>query len=568
MSLILHYRFNDTTSNIGVDSSTSGSDLTNGGSVVSAIDATYGNVAQFDGSTSASLSLASAPSEIEGALPRTFSFWVNKSDNGFNVVHDNGSDPNRYSAFFNTGTTTFRTNYGVSSLDSSPVTFSTGTWFHIASTYDGSTMTAYVNGVESASNTGVTLATDSTPFTIGDDPSLGTGFSLNGYLSDFRVYDYALSASEMSIIHANGPNPPSGKYNKIEITADIETNIAEVEVFTFTPTNIALLGTASSTNPHSSGLASEANDGIITPLTNYSVNLTSDGSSSWSLALDTDYTVSEIEKVIFYNRNFNGTRPDLDLTGQNGAIYLHSYDLGVEDSILVGNLTSDLVQEFTLVQATTLSITMYTHAAEMSWDAVSGASTYNVFVTNSSGETVNTQYGVSTLNTSVYNLDDGESYDFKVYSDLDLVNVAYEGLANTTPIVDQTEAGNILTFLGNNLTLISSERVEELDLYIQDNLTTGDEIISRIEFGTTVRDGTVKYVDNADTVGFEEIRKPILTPFVEGDGAKSFLLTKSDTTTENITYDGLGNVTVDTITYTAGDKFILDGKVCRVAELN
>lgn len=74
-----------------------------------------------------------------------------------------------------------------------------GIWYHIVATYNGATIKGYVNGVidpTTYSYTG-TLNTTSTIFSIG---RLGTynGFYMNGNISGIKIYNKALSASEVS----------------------------------------------------------------------------------------------------------------------------------------------------------------------------------------------------------------------------------------------------------------------------------------------------------------------------------------------------------------------------------
>jgi len=76
-------------------------------------------------------------------------------------------------------------------------TITTGTWYFIAGTWDGTTLTLYVNGVSAATGTPGAVPTTNN----GGDLELGNEFSntfyLNGTIDDARVYNRALSASEV-----------------------------------------------------------------------------------------------------------------------------------------------------------------------------------------------------------------------------------------------------------------------------------------------------------------------------------------------------------------------------------
>ena len=210
-----------------------------------------------------------------------------------------------------------------------------------------------------------------------------------------------------------------------------------------------------------------------------------------------------------------------------------------------------------------LSATMYTYAAELTWSIVPGASSYTLdmdgnTIVDGSSETAHTEY----------NLDDGTVYLFELYTDLDTVTpVLSESFS--TPTSDITETGNLLTFISNDLTLISSGNVSEIDSFIHGNLVNGDSVQGRIEYNSSIiPEETMEYAENAGTILFSEPRISILTPFVSGDGVKQFDITKSDTLTETISYDGTNTITVEGVTYQAGDRFIFDGKAVKVAELN
>ena len=210
-----------------------------------------------------------------------------------------------------------------------------------------------------------------------------------------------------------------------------------------------------------------------------------------------------------------------------------------------------------------LSATMYAYAADLTWSIVSGASSYTL---NMNGNTI--VDGSSDIAHTEYNLDDGTVYLFELYTDLDTVTpVLSESFS--TPTSDTTETGNLLTFISNDLTLISSGNVSEIESFIHGNLVNGDSVQGRIEYNSSIiPEETMEYAEDAGTVLFSEPRISILTPFVSGDGVKQFDITKSDTLTETISYDGTDTITVNGVTYQPGDRFIFDGKTVKVAELN
>jgi uncharacterized protein len=86
-----------------------------------------------------------------------------------------------------------------------------GTWKHVAVTLSGSTGTLYVDGVQVGTNTAMTLK----PSSLGSTNLNYIGKSqyadpyLNGLVDDFRIYDRALSAAEVSTLFSGATPTPS-----------------------------------------------------------------------------------------------------------------------------------------------------------------------------------------------------------------------------------------------------------------------------------------------------------------------------------------------------------------------
>lgn len=76
-------------------------------------------------------------------------------------------------------------------------------WHHVAATYDGSSTGIYIDGVKVASRTGLSgsISDNTNPLRFG-----GTG-SFDGKVDDFRVYNRALSPSEVSQLYNFAPKP-------------------------------------------------------------------------------------------------------------------------------------------------------------------------------------------------------------------------------------------------------------------------------------------------------------------------------------------------------------------------
>ena len=71
-----------------------------------------------------------------------------------------------------------------------------GNWYHIVGTFDGSTVSIYLNGSLQASGThALTLASGNKAFRFGNN--LNSDGQLNGSLDDIRIYNRAIPASEV-----------------------------------------------------------------------------------------------------------------------------------------------------------------------------------------------------------------------------------------------------------------------------------------------------------------------------------------------------------------------------------
>jgi len=117
-------------------------------------------------------------------------YW---SGSGAFVVQDYGSNNMLCSYLGNTKTVATPTN-----------SFNTGIWYYIGCTYNGSTITTYINGVNSGSiaATGTLSNSSGYPWYIGTEGSVGfqTGF-FHGSIDDVRIYSRALSPAEVMALY-------------------------------------------------------------------------------------------------------------------------------------------------------------------------------------------------------------------------------------------------------------------------------------------------------------------------------------------------------------------------------
>ena len=94
------------------------------------------------------------------------------------------------------------------------------TWYHVAATYDGSTMRLYLNGAEidSIAKSGSIAAGGSLPVEIGRSPD-GSNY-LRGAIDDVRIYRSALDATEIAaLLRGEEGGTPANQPPSVSLTA-------------------------------------------------------------------------------------------------------------------------------------------------------------------------------------------------------------------------------------------------------------------------------------------------------------------------------------------------------------
>ncbi len=99
---------------------------------------------------------------------------------------------------------------GIKNSGVGSTTMSTGRWYYICGTYNGSTVAVYLNGtLESSAAASITLNTTSLyNYRIGDNSQNGNGSSganpLTGQIDDVRVFNYALTGTQIQQLYNGG----------------------------------------------------------------------------------------------------------------------------------------------------------------------------------------------------------------------------------------------------------------------------------------------------------------------------------------------------------------------------
>jgi chitodextrinase len=207
--LVAAYSFGEGSGSSVVDASGNGNAGTVAGTTWSA-SGKFGNALSFNG-TSARVTVADAAS-FHLTSGMTLEAWVNPAvvTSAWRDVIYKGDDNYYLEATSTTGGrpvvgSIFDGSYGEAL---GPAVLGTGTWAHLAATYDGSTLRLYVNGtaVSSIAKSG-SLRTSTNPLQIGGDSLYGQYFQ--GLIDEVRVYNVALSAPQIQADMKLGINYPS-----------------------------------------------------------------------------------------------------------------------------------------------------------------------------------------------------------------------------------------------------------------------------------------------------------------------------------------------------------------------
>ncbi len=194
-NLIAAYTFNEGSGSTVADSSGHG----NVGAITGATwnpGGKYGNALSFDG-TSSRVTINDSPL-LHLTTAMTVEAWINPAIflNSWNDVIYRGND-NYYLLVYNGGPVAgLTTSTGINSNAFGPSVLPLNTWTHIAQTFDGSTVTVFVNGVPVATSAITGTIQDTTnPLEIGSDHIYGQYFQ--GLIDDVRIYNIALTQSQI-----------------------------------------------------------------------------------------------------------------------------------------------------------------------------------------------------------------------------------------------------------------------------------------------------------------------------------------------------------------------------------
>lgn len=173
------------------DSSVKGANGTAVGNATTTSSGKFANAGTYDGS--GDYVTVSTISGNSGTQTVASWIYIVGAVSGNQYVFDQGGN-NNWIQVYNSH---IRSGNSTSAYCDGATTVTTGTWYHVAKTYDGITVRVYLNGVLDCSVAGGSA----TPGAIRIGDYGGGGLSFNGRIDETRLYNRALSGSEITQLY-------------------------------------------------------------------------------------------------------------------------------------------------------------------------------------------------------------------------------------------------------------------------------------------------------------------------------------------------------------------------------
>src|SRR3990167_3483110 len=169
----------------------------------------FGNGGAFDGTNDYA---TIADSDTLSPTNKSLSAWVKFGALGTNdIIVYKSSEYGLSYGFTDAGCTASRFNFafygGGWYCANSTTAPSTGVWYHVQGTYDGTNIRLYINGALEATTTVNAPSNNATAFDIGSYSVDATTYAFNGTVDEVRLYNRALSPAEVSQLYNFAPGP-------------------------------------------------------------------------------------------------------------------------------------------------------------------------------------------------------------------------------------------------------------------------------------------------------------------------------------------------------------------------
>ena len=291
--LVARFTFDDTTEDVVGN---------NDGTVVGNLTYTDGQINRalsWPGVAGARVSVNNSPAlQMSNNSPYTIAYWLNLTSlvvpgNSFAAVLTKSNFSSSYAHLISSAGQLNVYTSGDFGVDyAAPGFFSglTNTWVHVVQTYDGNKISLYKNGnLFGASGDGVTFKSSSLPLYLGSNST--ATYPLRGQMDDLRIYDRALSVTEVGNLYEDTtpPPPPAPSVPTLNLSAS-PTSVTSGATSTLTWTSTDT--TACTASGAWSGTKSLSGNEVTSPLTQDSTfTLTCSDAEGGNVATSTTVTV-------------------------------------------------------------------------------------------------------------------------------------------------------------------------------------------------------------------------------------------------------------------------------------
>ena len=226
-------------------------------------------------------------------------------------------------------------------------------------------------------------------------------------------------------------------------------------------------------------------------------------------------------------------------------------DFRVYDDALDAAAVSTLYADGPLdVFKLTLEATVFTHLADFTWSSIPNATNYTLTQEESgSGSEVTILENSTDLSFTTYTLVPNTSYEFRLYTDLDMTTPSFT-ITDVTPTVDATSGSELATRLNNNFTALVNFSSGEIQSFLSGIFNTGDIV--------TFVSGKYVFAGESEILNFilENDITGILTPFENSAGSGQTFTLDSD----SVNYDESSNeITINGSTIASGGTIVVNG---------
>ena len=214
----------------------------------------------------------------------------------------------------------------------------------------------------------------------------------------------------------------------------------------------------------------------------------------------------------------------------------------------------------TIVVPSLLSVQVRSINIPVVMSAIDGATMYRLTIEGPTGGEVTKVSGTTILEHNLTGVVPETQYTVRMYAD---TGSGYELLEETvvTTLINAAASYDVSDFKVDGVVTFGSlsSLGADLDLVINDLLITGDVVSVSLPSNPSVKSSFIK---NGETLSINDVESALI-PFYSfsGSGQNISFILSDNVTTVPITFDETSeSITVDSVTYSTGDSFILDGK--------